>query len=153
MSFAEYKPGKNFWASKPVSRVLYPDFSRGGDHPSSLNIAIEVKRPTRGLRPSTLNLPRSLETWEQLSPLIWSCSKWGLPSQPVSWLLVSSYLTISPLPAPNSGPLAVCFCGTFRRVSPPGYYPAPCSVELGLSSPIMSERSPGLLAHIYSIVN
>jgi hypothetical protein len=29
---------------------------------------------------------------------------------------------------------AVCFCGTFRRVTPPGRYPAPCSVELGLSS-------------------
>ena len=29
---------------------------------------------------------------------------------------------------------AVCFCGTFGRVAPPGCYPAPCSVELGLSS-------------------
>jgi len=31
-------------------------------------------------------------------PSAWSCSRWGLPSQPVTWLLVSSYLTISPLP-------------------------------------------------------
>lgn len=31
-------------------------------------------------------------------PSIWSCSGWGLPSQTVSRLLVSSYLTISPLP-------------------------------------------------------
>jgi len=31
-------------------------------------------------------------------------------------------------------PLAVCFCGTFRRVTPPGRYPASCPVELGLSS-------------------
>src|SRR3972149_12192631 len=30
---------------------------------------------------------------------------------------------------------AVCFCGTFRRVTPPGRYPAPCPAELGLSSP------------------
>jgi len=30
---------------------------------------------------------------------------------------------------------AVCFCATFRRVAPPGRYPAPCPVELGLSSP------------------
>jgi len=29
---------------------------------------------------------------------------------------------------------AVCFCGTVHRVAPPGCYPAPCSVELGLSS-------------------
>jgi len=26
------------------------------------------------------------------------------------------------------------FCGTFRRVTPPGRYPAPCSMESGLSS-------------------
>src|SRR5712692_3073791 len=31
-------------------------------------------------------------------PSVRSCSEWGLPSQPVTWLLVSSYLTISPLP-------------------------------------------------------
>jgi hypothetical protein len=30
---------------------------------------------------------------------------------------------------------AVCFCGTFHRVAPPGYYPASCPAELGLSSP------------------
>ena len=30
--------------------------------------------------------------------LIWSCFEWGLPSQPVARLLVSSYLTVSPLP-------------------------------------------------------
>jgi len=30
---------------------------------------------------------------------------------------------------------AVCFCCAFRRVSPPGRYPASCPVELGLSSP------------------
>jgi len=30
---------------------------------------------------------------------------------------------------------AVCFCGTFLRVSPTGRYPAPCPVKPGLSSP------------------
>jgi len=29
---------------------------------------------------------------------------------------------------------AVCFCGTLRRVTPPGDYPAPCPAEPGLSS-------------------
>ena len=29
---------------------------------------------------------------------------------------------------------AVCFCGTVLRVSPTGRYPAPCPMELGLSS-------------------
>jgi hypothetical protein len=38
----------------------------------------------------------------------------------------------------------VCFCCAVRRVTPPGRYPAPCPVELGLSSPSERERSPGL---------
>ncbi len=66
-----------------------------------------------------------------LSPSVWSCSGWGLPSRLVSQPLVSSYLTISPLPFLGR---AVCFCGTVRRVTPPGHYPASCPVELGLSS-------------------
>jgi hypothetical protein len=30
--------------------------------------------------------------------------------------------------------VAVCFCGPIRGISPPGCYPAPCSLERGLSS-------------------
>jgi hypothetical protein len=37
----------------------------------------------------------------------------------------------------------VCFCGTFRRVTPPGRYPASCPVELGLSSPILPDGVGG----------
>ena len=39
------------------------------------------------------------------------------------------------------------FCGTFRGVSPPGRYPAPCPVEPGLSSSGVARRrrSPDLL--------
>ena len=33
------------------------------------------------------------------------------------------------------------FCCAFRRVAPPGSYPASCPVELGLSSPIVEETS------------
>ena len=79
-----------------------------------------------------------------ICPSIWSCSGRGFPSRLVTQPLVSSYLTISPLLFIQR---AVCFCGTFRRVTPPGCYPAPCLVELGLSSPTPSEpeRSPGLL--------
>jgi hypothetical protein len=81
-------------------------------------------------------------------PPIWSCSGWGLPSRPVTRPLVRSYRTISPLPgaarasrgcypseAQCRSPGRCGFCGTFRRVAPPGCYPAPCPVELGLSSP------------------
>ena len=64
-------------------------------------------------------------------PPIWSCSGRGLPNRRVTPALVSSCLTISPLLALGR---AVCFCGTFHRVTPPGCYPAPCPVESGLSS-------------------
>lgn len=37
------------------------------------------------------------------------------------------------------------FCATFRRVTPPGRYPASCPVEPGLSSPAWPERPPDLL--------
>ena len=79
---------------------------------------------------------------------MWSCSGCGLPSRPVTWPLVSSYLTISPLLLIQR---AVCFCGTFRRVTPPGRYPAPCPVELGLSSLISMNQSghPVYLADIH----
>ena len=58
--------------------------------------------------------------------------------------------TFSPLPAfgcgrsmlrPYDGGLCV-FCGTFRRVAPPGCYPAPCPVESGLSSPVFRGDRP-----------
>lgn len=63
-----------------------------------------------------------------------SCSGWGLPSQPVAWLLVSSYLAFPPLPVPLIRPSAVCLCGTFLEVASTGGYPASCPAELGLSS-------------------
>lgn len=37
------------------------------------------------------------------------------------------------------------FCATFRRVTPPGRYPASCPMEPGLSSPAWPERPPDLL--------
>jgi len=69
-----------------------------------------------------------------------ACSGRGLPSRLVAGPLVRSYRTISPLPGRISAcasgvvrltppafaqeaeqlPPAVCFCGTFRRVTPPG---------------------------------
>lgn len=74
-----------------------------------------------------------------------SCSGWGLPSQTVACLLVSSYLTVPPLPGKS---LAVCFCGTILRVAPTGRYPAPCPAELRLSSGIDYPRLSDLLAAI-----
>src|SRR5258708_16477993 len=71
-------------------------------------------------------------------PPIWSCSGGGLPGRAVTGPPVGSYPTFSPLPGGVSPEInaepAVIFCGTFLRVAPTGGYPAPCSVEPGLSS-------------------
>ena len=71
------------------------------------------------------------------SPPIWSCSGWGLPSRPVTGPLVSSYLTVAPLPVRDG---RYVFCGTRLGVAPTGCYPAPCPAELGLSSGTDSRR-------------
>ena len=60
---------------------------RSGDHLSSPGVTTRVKRPTRGLGRASFG------------PSIRSCSRWGLPSRLVTQPLVSSCLTISPLPA------------------------------------------------------
>jgi len=54
---------------------------------------------------------------------------------------VVSYTTVSPLPVPE-GHRRSGFCGTFRRVAPPGCYPAPCPWESGLSSTETSRGRP-----------
>jgi len=44
-----------------ISRVLFPKAARGGlrddDHSSSLDVAVKIERPTRGLGRTTLSLP------------------------------------------------------------------------------------------------
>ena len=75
-----------------------------------------------------------------------SCSRWGLHSRKVANALVSSYLAFPPLPKLVS---AVYLCCTFLQVTLTGYYPAPCPMELGLSSPVFpQQRLSGLLADI-----
>jgi len=64
---------------------------------------------------------------------------------------VVSYTTFSPLP--HIRVRRSVFCGTFRRVAPPGCYPAPCSVELGLSSGSRAARGrPANLASAGTII-
>jgi hypothetical protein len=67
----------------------------------------------------------------------WPCTGRGLPGRRVTAAPVRSYRTISPLPVRDAradAPSAVCFCGTFPRVSPGGRYPPPCPSVSGLSS-------------------
>ncbi len=100
-------------ASKSVSGVLY-----------WIVIYLDAQLPGR-----SSDLTRERDGPPPCSP-IWSCSGWGLPSQTVTCLLVSSCLTVPPLPQKE----AVYFCGTFLGVTPTGRYPAPCPMELRLSS-------------------
>ena len=76
---------------------------------------------------------------------IWSCSGWGLPSRPGYprrwWSLTPPFHPcLCPHPcgalrrAWDAGHRRSTLCGTVRRVTPPGRYPATCSKELGLSS-------------------
>ena len=51
---------------------------------------------------------------------------------------------------PRGALLSVALC---RRVAPPGRYPAPCSVELGLSSSGTHSRPSGLLGHQVTITH
>lgn len=70
-----------------------------GGHPSGPRVSARLVRP----RPGSIGRA----TLER-SP-IWSCTGRGLPSRPVTRPLVRSCRTVSPLPAPLSRPLAVCF--------------------------------------------
>ena len=103
----------------------------GDDHSSRTTVACNLQQPTRELRtgrPQTLPYLALLQV--------------GFTELPVSPLeLVSSYLTISPLPDQKYLLRRYIFCGTFLKVALTGCYPAPCPAELGLSS-----RQPRSLA-------
>src|SRR5262249_32033074 len=93
------------------------------------------------------DLPEGHNGPDRSCPHIWSCSRWGLPSQPVTRLLVGSYIkgpksphlfTLTPLsPRMQSVGLKgryTFFC-TFPTLAAGGRYPPPCPLEPGLSSP------------------
>ena len=54
--------------------------------------------------------------------------------------LVSSYLTVSPLPGRTGSSGRFAFCGTFPGIAPAGRYPALYPMEFGLSSTPLSGR-------------
>ena len=93
-----------------------------------------------------------LREWERLS--IWSCSRWGLPSSQChhrDWCALTApfhpYRGRARSGMPFSvGPRRFVFCGTFLRVAPTGCYPAPCSMEPGLSSPCCVAKSDHLIS-------
>src|SRR5437764_9601734 len=68
-------------ASRPISRVLY----------HALGVATVIYLACR-LPDRSSGLPESRSGPDQPCSLIWPCSRWGLPSQPVTRLLVGSYI-------------------------------------------------------------
>ena len=94
-----------FRREQPISRVL----SRRESPTAAIiylgrAVACRLKRPTRKVRGPHHPFP------------IWSCSAWGLPSQPVARLLVRSCRTFPPLPG---SPPAVSFSMALSLGSPP----------------------------------
>ena len=79
---------------KPNSVPASPFDHTGSNHLSRATVTWRLQQPTRELTDEQSASVHRMHT----IPSAWSCSGWGLPSQPVTWLLVSSYLTISPLP-------------------------------------------------------
>ena len=112
---------------KPVCKPdSVPTPWAGDGHPSGMPVARHLMRSDPG--------PGTSSPWMRrtASVPVRPCSGRGLPGRPVTRPPVGSYPTISPLPRPRS---RLChFCGTLLRVTPTGRYPAPCSVESGLSS-------------------
>ena len=68
-----------------------------------------------------------------------SCCEWGLHRGRVARPRVSSYLTFPPLHILR---YAVSLCCTFPGVAPAGCYPAPCPMQLGLSSHLAARGRP-----------
>jgi len=132
-------------ADKPSSVPPGREPVEGGDHLSRTAVARRLQRPTRGL--GTSNPQRERVSPPAPRPLLGLAPGGVCLAGPVTRTageLLSHLFTLTVT--------AVCFCGTVRRVAPPGCYPAPRSVELGLSSDSFPRgkscpRSPGLLKH------
>ena len=118
-------PSAPYYASRPVSRVLYgakPNnarFARDG-HSSGTPVARRLEQPTRAADPDIdpgISLP--------VPPLFGLAPGGVCRAASVAGGAGRSCRTVSPLPR-DFHPEAVCvFCGTFPGVTPAGRYPAP----------------------------
>ena len=137
---------RNYGPKQTINRVLFSfdelTQRKNGDHQSRPVVTDGLKQSTRKLwtsRPQTLSY---------LILLRIGFAK--LPPSPA--VLVSSYLTISPLPPRKKSPFIsgwpYLFCCTFLEVTLTPRYGVSCSLEPGLSSLSAQEpkqRSPSLL--------
>ncbi len=117
-------------SERVVSRVLSSRFPGSDDHLSGSRIASGHERPTRKSRTGR-PYPRKRGALPYVALLQAGFSKH--PRSPGG--LVSSYLTVSPLPASRRLAGGLLFCGTVHGVAPCPVSGPPCPAELGLSSP------------------
>jgi len=107
-----------------------------GNHSSGTAVTGSLKQPTRKRRGQRHCFP------------IWSCSRWGLPSRrmlpPARCALTAPFHPYRS--KPGGFDWRYTFCCTFRGLTPPRGYLAPCPVEPGLSSPLYRFRCIGAIA-------
>ena len=100
------------------------------NHSSGTYVTARLKRPTRTQRGPRIRVP------------IWSCSRWGLPCRPryrERGALLPHLFTLTANRL-KTDPRRYVFCGTFRWLTPPRGYLAPCPVEPGLSSALLRRK-------------
>ena len=107
------------------------------NHSSRRNVTVTLKQPTRIRR----------EARQKDSYLVLLQVGFTLPSS-VATDAVRSYRTLSPLPASRRSAL----CCTFRRLTPPRSYLAPCLEEPGLSSPVNNSSDCLANSNAFSIL-
>ena len=129
--------------SRPISRVLYRQPEGGGDdHSSRTYVTVCLKRPNpeaSGEQPCSLLSPVGKSGIASLFGL----APGGVYRAPdvtigTGALLPHRFTLTGGTPSRgisvSTRPRRSVFCGTFLRVTPTGRYPAPCSLEPGLSS-------------------
>jgi len=105
---------------QPVSRVLYA--LRRDSYSSGPDIAVRLNATYLWSRVETLRITGT----EVPALLTWSCFRQGLPCRNRCRFrgeLLPRLFNLTPWKR------AVCFCGTFPRISPAGRYPVPCFLE------------------------
>ena len=134
---------------EPVSRVLCPT-----SRVATISLGRRLPAVSCGL-PASLEAssPRRTHAYGgSARSHTWPCSRWGLPGRSCHHAAGGLLHHLFTLTRPTFAEWAVCFCGPSPRVTPPGHYPAPRSVELGLSSPCSRcsrARPPGPLGQVY----
>jgi len=117
---------------EPVSRVLCPT-----SWAATISLGRRLPAVSCGL-PASLEASSPRRTHANGGSAhshTWPCSRWGLPGRSCHHAAGGLLRHLFTLACPAHAERAVCFCGPSPRVAPPGHYPAPRSVELGLSSP------------------